>query len=251
MVDIHSHILPEMDDGSKSLDQSIEMLEIAAKAGTTDIVGTPHSNAEFSFRPELIQEKMALLRAAMKDRIRIHNGCDFHLSYDNIQDALNFPTKYTINNRCYLLVEFSDASIFQRTIDIFGKLLRMGMVPIITHPERNALLQKRLPDLQHWVQDGCLVQVTGQSFLGVFGRSAKAYADLLLEKNMVHFVASDAHDCQHRPPKLDEAYDYVAHKMDRDTADRIFVEYPKCAIEGEPIYPDQPEAKRKWFQFWA
>src|SRR5437588_11975332 len=112
MVDIHSHILPELDDGAKSLEESIEMLEIAVAAGTTDIVGTPHSNAEFAFRPDLIQEKIATLQSAMKDRIQIHSGCDFHLSYDNIQDALAHPTKYTINNRCYLLVEFSDASIF-------------------------------------------------------------------------------------------------------------------------------------------
>jgi protein-tyrosine phosphatase len=252
MVDIHSHILPELDDGAKSLDESIRMLEIAAEAGTTDIVGSPHSNAEFPFRPDLIQEKVAALRSALKDRIRIHSGCDFHLSYDNIQDALSHPDKYTINNRCYLLVEFSDASIFQRTVDIFGKLLAAGMIPIITHPERNALLQRRFSDLQQWVQDGCMVQVTAQSFLGVFGRSAKQYADLLLEKNLVHFVASDAHDCEHRPPKLDESYAYVARKVSPECADRIFREYPQCVIDGDPIYPEEyVETKRKWFHFWS
>lgn len=250
MVDIHSHVLPEMDDGSKSLDESIRMLEIAAAAGTTDIVGSPHANAEYAFRPELIGQKIAALREAMQDRIRVHSGCDFHLSYDNIQDALSHPAKYTINNHNYLLVEFSDASIFHRTIDIFGKLLSAGMIPIITHPERNALLQRRFSDLQQWVEDGCMVQVTGQSFLGVFGRSAKQYADVLLEKNLVHFVASDAHDCQHRPPRLDDAYAYVARKINRETADRIFIEYPGQVVLGEPIDP-APRLKRKWFQLWS
>ena len=251
MVDIHSHILPGIDDGSHSEEESLKMLAIAADAGTTDIVASPHSNGEFPFRPDLIRNKIADLQAAMGARIRIHNGCDFHLSYDNIQDALGHPAKYTINNKCYLLVEFSDASIFQRTIDIFGKLLNAGMIPIITHPERNGLLQKRLEDIQHWVRDGCLVQVTGQSFLGTFGRSAKQYADTLLEKNLVHFVASDAHDCEHRPPRLDESYEYVSRKQGDECANRLFIEYPQLVIKGEPIYLEEfAETKRKWFQFW-
>ena len=227
------------------------MLKIAADSGTTDIVASPHSNAEFPFRPDLIQEKLAELRGAIGDSIRIHNGCDFHLSYDNIQDALSHPAKYTINNKSYLLVEFSDASIFQRTIDIFGKLLNSGMIPVITHPERNSLLQKRLDDIQQWVQDGCLVQVTAQSLLGTFGRTAKQYADTLLEKNLVHFVASDAHDCEHRPPRLDESYTYVSHKQGRERADLLFKDNPQRAIDGEPIYLEEyAETKRKWFQFW-
>ena len=251
MIDIHSHILPGLDDGSPSQEQSVKMLTIAAEAGTTDIVGSPHSNGEYPFRPDLIQEKIAELRLAMGERIRIHNGCDFHLSYDNIQDALSHPGKYTINNKCYLLVEFSDASILQKTAEIFGKLLNAGMVPIITHPERNGLLQRRLDDMQTWVQEGCLIQVTAQSFLGTFGRTAKQCADTLLEKNLVHFVASDAHDCEHRPPRLDESYQYVARKQGRERADRIFNEYPKRVIDGEPIYLEEyVESKRKWFQFW-
>ena len=251
MVDIHSHILPGIDDGSHTEEESLKMLTIAADSGTTDIVASPHSNAEFPFRPDLVRNKIADLQAAMGARIRIHNGCDFHLSYDNIQDALGNPAKYTINNKCYLLVEFSDASIFQRTIDIFGKLLNAGMIPIITHPERNGLLQKRLDDIQQWVRDGCLVQVTAQSFLGTFGRNAKQYADTLLEKNLVHFVASDAHDCEHRPPRLDDSYEYVSRKEGEECADRLFKEYPQRVIDGDPIYLEEfAETKRKWFQFW-
>ena len=252
MVDIHSHILPELDDGSRSFEESLEMLEMAAHAGTTDIVASPHSNAEFPFKPELIEEKLTKLQSAVKDRIRLHTGCDFHLSYDNIQDALSHPTKYTINHRCYLLVEFSEASIFQRTVDIFGRLLGAGMVPVITHPERNALLQERTRDLEQWVRDGCLIQVTGQSFLGTFGRSAKSYADMLLERNLVHFVASDAHDTEYRPPRLDESYQYVSRKAGGELAHRIFEELPRRVLEGCPIYLEEYQVtKRKWFKLWG
>jgi protein-tyrosine phosphatase len=251
LIDIHSHILPGLDDGSQSLEQSIAMLDSAARAGTTDIVATPHANKEFPFRPDLIQKRLAELRQFSNAHIRIHSGCDFHLSYDNIQDAIRHRSKYTINNGCYLLVEFSDTSVFGTNVNVFAQLRANGIIPIITHPERNALLRNRVNDLQTWVRDGCMVQVTGQSFLGCFGRPAKQYADLLLAKNLVHFVASDAHDCEHRPPRLDESYAYVVRKAGRERAELLFREYPQCVIEGDPIYPEEyAQPKRRWFQSW-
>jgi hypothetical protein len=85
------------------------------------------------------------LQAAVGAVPRIYEGCDFHLTFDNIQDALSHPTKYTINHKNYLLVEFSDMLIFQNTAEIFAKMRQAGIVPVITHPERNPLLQQRLP----------------------------------------------------------------------------------------------------------
>ena len=146
------------------------MLKAAADAGTTDIVATPHANNRFPFCLDLVEEKLAQLRSAVACNIRIHSGCDFHLSYGNIQDALRYPSKYTINNRCYLLVEFSDISVFGRHVNVFTQLLDAGITPIITHPERNSLIRSRIDDLQKWVLDGCLVQVTAQSFRSVRSR---------------------------------------------------------------------------------
>jgi protein-tyrosine phosphatase len=251
MIDIHSHILPNLDDGSTSLEESVRMLDIAEKTGTTDIVASPHSNSEFPFCPKLMQERLTRLRELIGTRIRIHSGCDFHLSYENIQDALSHPAKYTINNKSYLLVEFSDTAILHRPAAVFDQLMSSGITPIITHPERNALLQDRLNDLQTWVQDGCMVQVTAQSFLGSFGRSAKRCADTLLRRNLIHFIASDAHDCEHRPPRLDEAYAYVCRKKSRERAQRLFEEYPQRVLDGDPIFQDEyVEPQRKRFKFW-
>ena len=254
MVDIHSHILPGLDDGSHSLEQSVEMLKMAAAAGTTDIVATPHANAEFTFQPELIAQRAAELRAAAGDGIRIYTGCDFHLQYENIQDALEHPTKYTINQKNYLLVEFSDLMIFNTTGDIFYQLRHAGMVPVITHPERNWLLQKRFDAIAEWVSEGACVQITGQSFLGRFGRQAKEYAERLMKAGLVHFVASDAHGTRDRTPELREAYEYIAGKYGADRAERLFVINPRAALAGEPL----PRARvadrqsgRKWYQFWS
>ena len=187
-----------MDDGSKSLEQSLEMLRMAAAAGTTDLVCTPHANTEYKFAPDLIAERMRELEAGIGGAIRLYTGCDFHLSFDNIQDAIANPRRYTINKNHYLLVEFSDMLIFRNTAEIFARLRDAGMVPIITHPERNALLQLRLDEIAQWVEEGALVQVTGFSLLGHFGRKAAEFSKALLGRRLVHFIASDGHDLRHQ-----------------------------------------------------
>ena len=96
MVDIHSHVLWGMDDGAPTMDVSLEMLRMAAEAGTTDIVATPHSNAEFEYQPALIAERIEELTRQTGGRPRIHRGCDLHLSFDNIVDAVETPGKYSI-----------------------------------------------------------------------------------------------------------------------------------------------------------
>jgi protein-tyrosine phosphatase len=255
MVDIHSHILPGLDDGAKTLEESVAMLRMAAQDGTTDIVATPHSDLQYSFDPDLVTQKIAELEEAAGGVIAIHRGCDFHLHYDNIQDALANPAKYAINHRRYILVEFSDLLIARTTDEVFFRMLAAGMTPIITHPERNPLLQRRLEQLEAWVAQGILLQVTAQSFLGQWGREAKAFADVLMKRNLVHFVASDAHDAARRPPLLGEACRYVAGRWGERTAQALFVTNPKAALSGDPVDLDlpapEPEAPpKRWYEFW-
>src|SRR5579863_3814265 len=194
-----------MDDGARTREDSLAMLRMAAEHGTTDLVATPHANPSYRFDPEEIARQVEEISSELKGIIRLHSGCDFHLSYENIQDAIDHPVKYTIDHKSYLLVEFSDFLIFRNTGEIFARLIEAGMIPVITHPERNGLLRQRLEALASWVGAGALVQITAQSVMGGFGRQAKAFCEVLLDRGLVHFVASDAHDCEHRPPRLDEA----------------------------------------------
>jgi protein-tyrosine phosphatase len=228
------------------------MVRMAAEAGTTDIVATPHANVEFPFRPDLIEQRISDLRQASGNVLRIHRGCDFHLYYDNIQDALRDPGKYAINQRRYVLVEFPDLMIPNTMDEVFQRMRAAGMTPVITHPERNRLLHKRLDEIARWVESGCLVQVTAQSFLGRFGRTAKNVSEELMERRLVHFVASDAHDPKHRPPVLTEAYEYVTGKYGESLAEALFVTNPKATLAGEEIEIEPPvaEAPKKWYQFW-
>jgi protein-tyrosine phosphatase len=226
---------------------------MAAESGTTDLVLTPHANSEYPFDPDRIQERLAEIAAGAGGRLRLYSGCDFHLNYDNIQDAIQNPIKYTINQKCYLLVEFSELLIFNNTFEIFGRLLDAGMVPIVTHPERNGLLRQRIDQIAKWVEGGSRVQITAQSLLGRFGNPAKEFCETLLNRGLVHFVASDAHDCEHRPPRLNEAYLWLKKQRGEGLAETLCVTNPRATLTGEELDLMATEVSvepRKWYQIW-
>src|SRR6266700_1436516 len=106
MVDIHSHILWGLDDGAETFEESIAMLELAAASGTTDIVATPHANSRYRYQPDVVDQRIVEAAASVSGKLRIHRGCDFHLSFDNVQDAMENPSKYAIKGGSYILVEF-------------------------------------------------------------------------------------------------------------------------------------------------
>jgi protein-tyrosine phosphatase len=253
LIDIHSHVLWGLDDGAPTLEDSIAMVRMAAEHGTTDLVATPHANPVYKFDAERIGERLAELQAAVGDKLHLYTGCDFHLSYDNIQDAILNPRKYTINGASYLLVEFSDLLVFSNTREILGHLLQAGMTPVITHPERNGLLRQRVDAIAEWVEAGTRVQVTAQSLLGDFGRRARDFCKVLLDRGLVHFVASDAHDCQRRPPVLDQARQWLTEAYGEELAEALLVTNPHAVLTGDPLelhsreVPPQP---RKWYQIW-
>ncbi|MGD0775777.1 MAG: CpsB/CapC family capsule biosynthesis tyrosine phosphatase [Candidatus Solibacter sp.] len=251
MIDIHSHILPGLDDGSKSLEESVEMLRQAAAAGTTDIVASPHANQDYAFDPLVVERMIGELQAAVGDTPRIHYGCDFHLTLENIDDALRAPGKYSIDHRGYLLVEFSDFLVPKTSDQLFAQMIHVGLRPIVTHPERNQLLQRRQPELEAWVAQGVHLQVTAQSLLGRFGKTAKECAHELMGRGLVHFLASDAHDTQWRTTALDEARRYVDERFGPEAGLRMFVENPRSVLAGVPLTTVPLPIRRKpWYAFW-
>lgn len=229
------------------------MIYMAAAHGTTALVATPHASPEYRFNPELIAQRIAALSEATDGAIELYSGCDFHLSYDNIQDAIENPTKYTINHKNYLLVEFSDMLIFKNTPEIFARLAGAGMIPVITHPERNGLLRQRLEEIAAWVESGVCVQVTAQSLTGEFGRRAKAFCRLLLDRGLVHFAASDGHDCERRPPCMDRARAWLTENYGEAVSETLCVTNPRAAVTGSPfeiVRVEEAPASRKWYRFW-
>ena len=229
------------------------MVRMAAGHGTTDLVATPHANLIYRFEPERIAERLALVKEAAGGALRLYTGCDFHLSFENIQDAIEHPRKYTIAQKNYLLVEFSELLVFKNTDEIFARLRDSGMIPIITHPERNGLLRQRQEQIARWVEEGARVQVTAQSLTGGFGRRAQDFSRELLDGRLVHVIASDGHDCERRPPVMDEARAWLQKHYGEVLAEALCVINPGAALAGESM--DMPETGEKslvpkWYQFW-
>ena len=254
MIDIHSHIIWGVDDGARNREDSIAMLRLAAETGTTDIVATPHCDRQYKFDPAVRDERIRELMDATGGVPRIHPGCDFQLSFDNIQIALQEPARFTINGLRYLLVEFEDVLIPPTTEEIFRRFMEREICPVITHPERNPILQRSFERLQSWKQMGCLLQVTAQCLTDRFGKAAQESAWELLRRGLVHVVASDGHDTDHRPPRLDLAREILTREMGADAADLLLVTNPSAILAGQPAWGSASTAiklrKKSWFAFW-
>lgn len=235
MIDIHSHVLAGLDDGARTLDEALAMLRLAADSGTTDIVATPHISPDFPNTPDSVRLAFSELSEAARGIIRLHLGCDFHLTYDNLQSFLAAPQQYTINNLRYLMVELSDYVPFGPVTEALARILEEGVVPVITHPERNLSLQQNTRALGDWVSRGMLSQITAQSLLGEFGSRARASAQRFLGEGLVHVVASDGHDLVNRPPCLDRGYAFLTRHYGKPLADRLCIENPGIIIRGEEL----------------
>lgn len=248
MVDIHSHILWGLDDGAETLDESLAMLQLAAESGTTDIVATPHANSRYRYSTDVIKQRIEEVSQSVSGKPRVHRGCDFHLSFDNVQDAMENSAKYAINGGRYLLVEFPDSPMTGMK-RVLTTLLDCGLIPIMTHPERNSYLRGIGEEFQEWVQMGCLVQITAQSLLGRFGKPSEESAWEMVRRGLTHFVASDAHDVKNRPPRLDLAFEAVSARISPALAELLLIENPRAVLSGGSVRSETP-ARKPWYRWW-
>lgn len=238
MVDLHDHLLPGLDDGATDLATSVEMARMAAEDGITHVVCTPHASSRYRFDPERNQKLLGELReavAAAGVRVVLGSGCDFHLSYDNVRDAIENPRRYTVNGGEYLLIELPDYGLPPTLEETFYSLRVAGMTPILTHPERNPSLQQDTARLADWVRDGMLTQVTAASVTGRMGRKAQKLAERLLADRWVHFIATDAHNVSSRPPQMRAACDQIAARYGEAYAQRLCTENPQAVFDGRPL----------------
>jgi protein-tyrosine phosphatase len=247
LFDIHYHLLYGLDDGPKTLEDSVALAEASIAEGVTHIVATPHCNYKYTFDPELIRERADELQAAVQGRIMIGLGCDLHLSWDNLQDAIQNPSKYSINGGRYVLVEFADTSVPNEMGNVLYELRLSNLVPIITHPERNPVLLRHPDRLFEWVRDGSLVQITGASLAGRFGKEAQKASTQWIENGWVHFIASDAHSVKWRAPSMREAHATASRLFGQVTADRLCIHNPRAAFYDDEL-PPQPDLAESEFE---
>lgn len=236
MIDIHCHILPGIDDGPRDLATSMEMLRIASEDGITHIAATPHFvyNEKPSARD--IYERLIMLRESVsgtKSEIRLMPGADIKLTYELIfgLEKNDIPT---INGSRYFLLELPDLMPLNLDNFVFESTLK-GFIPIITHPERNYSLLASPGKTDELRNAGALFQLTAMSVTGEFGSQIKKFSHMLLKKNMVDFIATDAHNTDRRVPVLSKAYREIAGLFNEYEAERLFLNNPLAVIENREI----------------
>ena len=235
MVDIHSHILPEVDDGSKSWETSVAMCRMAADDGITHQVATPHANDRYHYDRAYLQTLVDHLQSLIGPQLRLTLGCDFHLSYDNLQAVLANPARYAIGQTRYMLVELNNYSVPPQTTDCFTQLGDCGMTAVLTHPERNPILRENLQRVVEWAEQVFIIQVTGSSISGFWGERSRRAAHWLLEHDAVHVLATDAHDTEKRIPVLSTAREAAAEICGDDVAEALVKANPQAIIDNQPL----------------
>jgi len=260
MIDIHNHILWGMDDGARTIEDSIEMCSIAYRDGIRTIVATPHTlnGLHRNDRPsilakvrelnEVISNQSSVNSPGLSDQLSVNRpknqslitnieltilpGADVRLCEETLHQ-LDGGTVTTLGDggKC-LLLEFSFHGIPHGTEEMIFQLMTRGVIPVISHPERNLEVKQNPRRYHEMIRVGCLGQLTAMSLTGGFGSEVKRLAEKLLTKGFVHLIASDAHSTDGRPPVLSDAVDAAARIVGRDEALRMVTEYPGALLEG-------------------
>jgi protein-tyrosine phosphatase len=242
MIDIHSHIMPDIDDGARSIEEAVEMARVAFQDGIEYMVSTPHMFNGLSDNPqppEVVARVAALNEAIGSGGLKVLPGNEVHVSHEIVELAkTNRVTK--INQRNYMLVEFPQFTVPIGAEDVFYRLLLSGIKPILVHPERNGQIQSHPSIVENFINRGVLIQATAMSVTGEFGPAAKACVDKLLRHNCVHFLATDAHRTKSRPPILSKGRDAAAAIIGPERAAALVEGNPRAVINGEALAISPP-----------
>lgn len=256
-IDLHTHIVPGVDDGAESFEESLKMLQIAELDGIEAIVATPHVSS-FHNTIKDIEEIITQTQKFIADlnryaiNLRVLQGAEVFFTA-NLMEYLNeYGDALSINRGSYFLLEFPFEFIFPGTRGFIFNVLTAGWIPIIVHPERNRVVQRHPEILYDWIKAGALAQVNAGSLTGLFGAEAQLTSFNLLRHNLVHAIASDAHSPNHRTPELSFVYP-ILEKEGIEMADLLVYDIPRAILDNKAIadigQPRDPRKKHKIFDF--
>ncbi len=253
MIDLHNHVIPGLDDGSKTLEMSLKMLRCAADQGITDVVNTVHFQTSrldgITFEYKLVKSKIEELQIELDKEdipIKLHFSAEvFYLP--NLFELKDNPL-LTFGHGKYMLVEFPMDQIPNGCYEVFFQLKLAGVTPIIAHPERNKPIQKDLSIVRKLIRGGCVIQIDAGSITGTLGSASEVAALEIIRQGCCHLIGSDAHDDNRRNFLLADALEFVKEILG-ETAINLVTTNPKCILTGKTIdtHIDSPNENNKTF----
>jgi len=240
MYDLHTHILPGIDDGPETLDEAIEMGNLAAKLGTDILVATPHRKDvnEFHSIEKIVHltKTLNILFTNNEIKIKLLLGMENHMSLDLVEDYLN-GLALTINRSKYMLLEMPFYGSPNYVFPIISQLIDLGITPVLAHPERIEMFQLDLKNLYEFLEMGLLTQITAGSLIGFFGYKAKEMSIYMLNKGLVNIIASDTHSALgDRSPILIDAVNFASDIIGLNKVNQMVIDTPWSVIQDKDIF---------------
>ncbi|MCF1680011.1 tyrosine-protein phosphatase [Tetragenococcus koreensis] len=247
MIDLHCHILPNIDDGADSIETSLAMAKEAVRQGITHILCTPHhNNGRYENPKATVVQAVALLQKELDKQqvdLTLFEGQEVRITGDLLQEVNDDRILFTDLTNIYVLIEFPTMDIPAYTEQLFFELRAQERVPVIVHPERNAKFREDPNRLLSYLEMGCLAQLTAPSLVGTFGKSIQKTAQVMVDHNLVQMVASDAHGVNKRRFHLKEAYELMGNEKAE-----LMQQVAKDVINGDEVaYPSPEKVKKKKF----
>ena len=255
MIDFHNHVLPNIDDGSKSLDMSLEMMHYAAGQGITDVVNTVHyqhpkvETKNISY--QRIQNELKNFQLELDSNnisVKLHAGAEVFF-LPNLCEISGDPLATFINGK-YMLIEFQAHHLPETQKKQLFDLKMSGITPIIAHPERYKFVQNNLSIITDWLEAGCLIQIDAGSPLGLLGSSSKTISERIIKNGWCHILGSDSHDDKKRNFCLAKSLKTIKSWIGDDALKMVY-DHPKAVINGEKILIDFEYESKNTFNFLA
>ncbi|WP_302658933.1 tyrosine-protein phosphatase [uncultured Dysosmobacter sp.] len=242
MIDLHCHILPGVDDGSASEEESCMMARLAVDSGVTAVAATPHCNVPGQFEnvcSETLRRRFLRLHELLREQeipLKLYTGMEVYMTPE-VPRLLRQGKLLTLGGSRYLLVEFGFDESRQFAQRMLDALRGEGVTPVIAHPERYHFVQRERECLLRWADEGYALQINKGSLFGMFGSRAAHVANWCLGEGCLHLIGSDAHSPFRRTTRLADAWDYAADCDSPEIADFLLEENPSRILRDLPVQP--------------